>query len=176
LAACTQADPARTPKIESATTFPPDADSALGLVNRFIVAESVGDWWAAESLVAWRDCGGEHATDFLPVTTAFHVRPAQAVGDSALVQVIYEMVGRVWLGAPPTVGPQRTRFAAETASDTVTYRVFADSAGRLWIACGDFHQNHVAVSQLRDFVRRFDDSAQAAWQAAFPKQPRPRRR
>jgi hypothetical protein len=58
----------------------------------------------------------------------------------------------------------------------VIYRVFADSTGRLWMACGTFHQDHVAVSQLRDFVRRFDDSAQAAWQAAFPAQRRPRRR
>jgi hypothetical protein len=146
-------------------------------VNRFIDAESVGDWWAADSLVAWRHCGWDHATDFLPVTTAFHVRPAPSVGDSALVEVIYEMVGRVRLADPPTVGSQRTRFAAERSSDTVTYRVFADSAGRLWMACGDFHQNHVAVSQLGEFVGRFDDSARAAWKAVFPSaQRRPRRR
>jgi len=177
LAACKQEDTARTPDIPSTTASetsapsppsPPNADTALNLVNRFIVAESVGNWWAADSLVAWRYCDRDPATDFFPVTTAFHVRPVQPVGDSALVQVIYEVVGRVWLGDPPIVGPQRTRFAAEGSSDTVIYRVFADSTGRLWMACGDFHQNHVAVSQLQDFVKRFDDSALAAWKAVFP--------
>jgi len=177
LAACKQQDTARTPDIQSTTasetsapspTSPPNADTALSLVNRFIVAESLGNWWAADSLVAWRYCDWDPATDFLPVTTAIHVRPAQPLGDSALVQVIYEMVGRVWLGDPPIVGPQRTRFAAEGSSDTVIYRVFADTTGRLWMACGDFHQNHVAVSQLQDFVKRFDDSALAAWKAVFP--------
>jgi hypothetical protein len=110
------------------------------------------------------------------VTTAFHVQPAAPMGDSALVRVIYDMVGRVWLAGPPIAGPQRTRFAGGRSSDTVIYRVFADSTGRLWMACGTFHQDHVAVSQLRDFVRRFDDSAQPAWQAVFPAQRRPRRR
>jgi hypothetical protein len=140
-------------------------------VNRFIVAESVGNWWAADSLVAWHACDWDPATDFFPVTTAFHVRPVPPVGDSALVQVIYEVVGRVWLG-PPSVGPQRTRFAARGSSDTVIYRVFADSTGHLWMACGDFHQNHVAVSQLHDFVKRFDDSALAAWKAVWRNAPR----
>lgn len=147
---------------------PPSADTALSLVNRFIAAESVGNWWAADSLVAWRDCDWDPATDDLPVTTAFHVRPMGPVGDSALVQVVYEMAGRVWLAPTPTVGRQRTRFAARASSDTVIYRVFADSGGRLWMACGDFHQNHVAVSQLQEFVERFDDSARAAWKAVFP--------
>ena len=177
LAACKQQDTARTPDIPSTTASetsapspasPPNADSALRLVNRFIVAESVGNWWAADSLVAWRNCDRDPATDYFPVTTAFHVRPLQPVGDSALVQVIYEMVGRVWLANPPSIGTQRTRFAAEGSSDTVIYRVFADSTGRLRMACGDFHQNHVAVSQLRDFVKRFDDSALASWKAVFP--------
>ena len=177
LAACKQEDTARTADIQPTTASetsapspasPPDTGTALSLVNRFIVAESVGNWWAADSLVAWRNCDREPATDFFPVTTAFHVRPVQPVGDSALVQVIYEMVGRVWLADPPSIGTQRTRFAAEGSSDTVIYRVFADSTGRLWMACGDFHQNHVAVSQLQDFVRRFDDSALAAWKAVFP--------
>lgn len=177
LAACKHEDTARTPDIQSTTasetsapspTSPPNADTALRLVNRFIVAESLGNWWAADSLVAWRYCDWDPATDFLPVTTAIHVRPTRPLGDSALVQVIYEVVGRVWLGDPPIVGPQRTRFAAEGSSDTVIYRVFADTTGRLWMACGDFHQNHVAVSQLQDFVRRFDDSALAAWKEIFP--------
>jgi hypothetical protein len=137
-------------------------------VNRFIVAESIGNWWAADSLVAWRYCGGNPAPDVLQVMTAIHVRPTRPVGDSALVQVIYEVVGRVWLGDPPVVGTQRTRFAAEASSDTVTYRVFADSTGRLWMACGDFHQNHVAVSQLQEFVKRFEDSSLAAWKAVLP--------
>jgi len=105
------------------------------------------------------------------VTTAFQVQPAAPLGDSALVQVIYDMAGRVWLADPRIPGPQRTRFAGGSSSDTMVYRVFADSTGggRLRIACGTFRQNHVSVSQLRDFVGRFDDSAKAAWQAVFPK-------
>ena len=156
----------------TATASPPNAATALRLVNRFIVAESLGDWWSADSLVAWRDCNPHPAPDFFHVTTAIHVQPARPIGDSALVQVIYELAGRVWLAAPPTVGPQRTRFAAESSSDTVIYRVVVDSMGRLWMACGDFHQNHVAVSQAHEFVMRFDDSARAAWKAVFP-QARP---
>jgi hypothetical protein len=85
------------------------------------------------------------------------------------VQVIYDMAGRVWLADPRIPGPQRTRFAGGSSSDTMVYRVFADSTGRLRIACGNFRQNHVAVSQVRDFVKRFDDSARAAWQAVFPR-------
>jgi hypothetical protein len=138
-------------------------------VNRFIVAESLGDWWSADSLVGWRDCDPHAGPDFFHVTTAIHVQPVRPVGDSALVQVIYELAGRVWLADPPIVGSQRTRFAAESSSDTVTYHVVADSTGRLWMACGDFHQNHVAVSQAHEFVTRFDDSARAAWKAVFPK-------
>jgi hypothetical protein len=156
---------------EIATTSaasPPNADSALSLVNRFIVAESTGNWWAAHSLVAWRYCHWDPATDFLKVTTAIQVRGTGPVGDSALVQVIYDVVGRVWLGDPPLVGTQRTRFAAEGSSDTVTYRVFADSTGRQWLACGDFHQNHVGVSQLHEFVKRFEDSSLASWNAVLP--------
>jgi len=145
----------------------------MGLVNRFIDAESVGNWWAAESLVAWRTCAGDRQSDSLMVTTVFHVQPAGPSGDSALVQVIYDIAGRVWLADPRIAGPQRTRFAVGGSSDTVIYRVFADSTaaggGRLRMACGRFRQNHVAVSQLRDFVRRFDDSAKAAWQAVFPR-------
>ena len=148
----------------------------MGLVNRFIDAESVGDWWGADSLVSWPACARDRAADSLMVTTAFHVQPAGPIGDSALVQVIYDLAGHVWLAAPPKRGPQRTRFTGGGSSDTVIYRVFADSTGRLWMACGTFRQNHVAVSQLRDFVLRFDDSAKAAWQAVFPKQERPRRR
>lgn len=166
-----QPDTVRAPDIQSKTAFPPDRDAALRLVNRFIDAESVGNWWAAESLVAWRTCAGDRQSDSLLVTTAFHLQPAGPIGDSALVQVIYDMAGRVWLADPRIAGPQRTRFAGGGSSDTVIYRVFADSAarGRLRIACGGFRQNHVAVSQLRDFVRRFDDSAKAAWQAVFPR-------
>jgi len=168
LATCTQADTA-------ARASPPNADAALGLVNRFIDAESVGNWWAAESLVAWRTCAGDRQSDSLLVTTAFHVQLAGPIGDSALVQVIYDIAGRVWLADPRIPGPQRTRFAGGGSSDTVIYRVFADSTaageggGRLRIACGRFRQNHVAVSQLRDFVIRFDDSAKAGWQAAWPR-------
>ena len=188
-AACTQEHTARTPDIRSTTASgasapspafppnpdtapsrasPPDLDTALSLVNRFIVAESLGNWWAADSLVAWRSCAWDPVTDFFLVTTAIHVGLPRPVGDSALVPVIYDVVGRVWLGDPPIVGTQRTRFAAEGSSDTVIYRVFADSTGHLWMACGDFHQNHMAVSQSRDFVTRFDDSARAAWKALFP--------
>jgi len=143
----------------------------MGLVNRFIDAESVGNWWAADSLVAWPACVRDRATDSLMVTTAFQVQAAGPIGDSALVRVIYDMAGRVWLAPPPIAGPQRTRFTGGAWSDTVIYRVFADSTGggRLRMACGNFRQNHVAVSQLRDFVMRFDDSAKAAWQAVFPK-------
>jgi hypothetical protein len=141
----------------------------MGLINRFIDAESVGNWWAADSLVAWRMCAGDRQSDSLMVTRAFDVQPAAPIGDSARVQVIYDIAGRVWLADSRIAGPQRTRFAGGSRSDTTIYRVFADSTGRLRIGCGDFSQNHVAVSQLRDFVRRFDDSAQAAWQAVFPK-------
>ena len=165
LAACRQADTPPTPGIRSTRASPPNADTALSLVNRFIVAESLGDWWAADSLVAWRHCDRHRATDSLLVTTAIQARPTGPVGDSALVQVVYEVVGRVWLADPPIIGPQRTRFAARGSSDTVIYRVFADSTEHLRMACGDFHQNHVAVSQLQDFVKRFDDSALAAWKA-----------
>lgn len=180
LAACKQGDTAGTPGSPLTTASeisapppgsPPDADTAVNLVNRFIVAESLGNWWAADSLVAWRYCNWDRAIDFFLVTTAIHVRPTRPVGDSALVQVIYDVVGRVWLADPPSVGTQRTRFAAEGSSDTVIYRVSADSTGRLWMACGDFHQNHVAASQLRDFVQRFDDSAVAAWKAVSPPAP-----
>jgi hypothetical protein len=176
LAACPREDTARAPDIPSTSASPsaspPNVDTAVSLVNRFIAAESVGNWWPADSLVAWRYCDWDHGTDFFLVTTAIHVRPTQPVGDSALVQVIYDLAGRVWLGDPPSVGPQRTRFAARGSSDTVIYRVFADSTGRLWMGCGDFHQNHLAVSQVHDFVIRFDDSARAAWKSVFPKTPR----
>lgn len=177
LAACKRPDVARAPAIQTvaasevtppAAAFPPAIDTALSLVNRFIVAESVGNWWAADSLVAWRACHWNPASDSLPVTTAIRVQPAGPVGDSARVQVIYDLAGLVWLAPTPAVGPQRTRFAARISSDTVLYRVFADSTGRLWMACGDFHQNHVTVSQLHEFVQRFDDSARAAWKAVFP--------
>jgi hypothetical protein len=177
-AACKQQQvAARPPDAQSAAAaelsvpppaHPPNADTALALVNRFVVAESLGNWWAADTLVAWRSCSWNPATDFLPVTTAIRVQAALPVGDSARVQVIYDMAGLVWLAPTPAVGPQRTRFAARASSDTVVYRVFADSTGRLWMACGDFHQNHVAVSQLHEFVQRFDDSARAAWKAVFP--------
>lgn len=171
LSACRQADTIRTPVVQAPTVqaSPPNVDTALLLVNRFIDAESVGNWWAADSLVAWRSCARDWATDSFMVTTAFRVEPAAPRGDSALVRVVYDMVGRVWLAAPPIAGPQRTRFAGGGSSDTVIYRVFADSTGRLWMACGTFRQNHLAVSQLRDFVMRFDDSARAAWQAVFPR-------
>jgi hypothetical protein len=176
LAACKRENTARTPDTRSTTASeisapspasPPNGDTALSLVNRFIVAESLGNWWAAHSLVAWRDCPWDPAPDFLEVMTAIRVQPTRPVGDSALVQVIYAVAGRVWLGDPPIRGTQRTRFAAEASSDTVLYRVFADSRGRLWMACGDFHQNHVAVSQLQEFVKRFEDSSLAAWKAVF---------
>jgi len=171
-------DAVRPPSIQSVRGSPPNADTALGLVRRFIEAESLGNWWGAESLVAWRMCAGERQSDSLKVTTAFYVQSAGPIGDSARVQVIYDMAGRVWLADSRIAGPQRTRFAGSSSSDTVIYRVFGDSmvGGRLRMACGSFRQNHVAVSQLREFVRRFDDSAQAAWQAVFPNQRRPRRR
>ena len=176
LVACKQQVAARTPNVPAATASdiavaapapPPGSDAALNLVNRFVVAESLGNWWAADTLVAWRFCQWDPAPDSLPVTTAIHVQAVVPVGDSARVQVIYELAGLVWLAPTPAVGPQHTRFAARASSDTVVYRVFADSTGRLWLACGDFHQNHVAVSQLGEFVRRFDDGARAAWKAVF---------
>jgi hypothetical protein len=148
---------------------PPDVDAALTFVSRFIVAESVGNWWAADTLVARRSCAWSGATEVLPVTTAFHVQPAPPVGDSARVRVIYDVAGVVWLAPAPAQGRQRTRFAPGASSDTVVYRVYADSVGRLWMACGNFDQNHVAVSQLHEFVQRFDDSARLAWQAVFPR-------
>jgi len=48
---------------------------------------------------------------------------------------------------------ERTRFAPGSSSDTVVYRIFADYTGRLWMACGDFHQNHVTVSQCQEELR-----------------------
>ena len=113
-------------------------------------------------------CAGDRQSDSLKVTTAFDVQPAAPIGDSARVQVIYDIAGRVWLADSRIAGPQRTRFAGGSSSDTMTYRVFADSTGRLRIGCGAFRQNHVAVSQLREFVRRFDDSAWVAWRAIWP--------
>ena len=79
----------------------------------------------------------------------------------------YNVIGQAWSYDQRRAGEPNWRFSARPIRETVAYGTFADAAGRLWIACGDFHQDHVAVSQFRKESDHFDDSSRSAWRAAM---------
>ena len=145
---------------------PPTESAAIGIVSRFVAAETLGNWRRADSLVRWASCEGDPAEDFLRVTRSVHLGDTRSQGDTMFVPVAYDVIGHAWSYDQRRAGEKNWRFSARPIREAVVYGAFTDSAGRLWIACGDFHQDHVAVSQLRTESDHFDDSSRSAWRAA----------
>jgi|SRR5437660_844254 len=147
----------------AAPAHPPSIAKAVALVNRFVSAETLGIWRSADSLVRWADCERDPAEDQIPVTRTVRLGVVEPRGDTALVPVHYEVVGAAWSYDAHQAGPKNWRFRLAPARETIRYGVFADSAGRLWIACGEFHEDHTAFSQFSNELAHFDDSSLAAW-------------
>jgi len=145
---------------------PPSDTHALGLVNRFVAAETLGTWRSADSLVRWTDCEGDPAEDQIPITKSVRVGKVESRGDTAFVPVQYDVVGAAWSDDARRAGVKHWHFKVGSSSETVTYGVFADSSGHLWIACGEFHEDHTGAGQFRSEVSHFDDHSLAAWRAA----------
>jgi len=141
-------------------------------VNRFVAAETLGTWRAADSLVRWADCEGDPAEDQIPVTRSVSVGGVESRGDTAFVPVQYDVVGVARSDDAHQVGAKNWHFSVAASPETITYGVFADSTGHLWIACGEFHQDHTGISQFGNAVSHFDDRSLAAWRAASLPSPR----
>lgn len=144
----------------------PAIAASTALVSQFVAAETSGHAERAESLVDRRSCEGDGGWDFLAVTRQVQIERPLQYRDTTLVPVTYSWAGQWWSEDPHQVGFQSARFTALDTTDSVPYRVVADSAGRLWIACGDFYEGHLGVSQLLSDVPRFDAKSLAAWKAA----------
>ena len=145
---------------------PPTESAAIAIVNRFVAAETLGNWRRADSLVRWASCEGDPAEDFLRVTRGVRLGNTRSQEDTMFVSTTYDVIGQAWSYDQRRSGERNWRFSARPIRETVAYGAFADSAGRLWIACGGFHQDHVAVSQFRTESDHFDDSSRSAWRAA----------
>ena len=150
----------------AAPAHPPSSANAVALVNRFVTAETLGTWRSADSLVRWADCEGDPAEDQIPVTRTVRLGAVEPGGDTAFVPVHYEVVGVAWSDDAHRAGPKNWHFRVASAEETVRYGVFADSAGRLWIACGGFHEDHTPSSQFSRQLAHLDDSSLAAWRRA----------
>jgi len=146
---------------------PPTESAAIAIVSGFVAAETLGNWRRADSLVRWASCEGDPAEDFLRVTRGVRLGDTRSQGDTMFVPTTYDVIGQAWSYDQRRAGKKNWRFSARPVSETVAYGAFADSAGRLWIACGDFHQDHVAASQFRAESAHLDDSSQSAWRAAI---------
>jgi hypothetical protein len=156
VAACRPAQPAH----------PPSTATALALVNRFVAAETLGTWRSADSLVRWSDCEGDPAEDQIPVIRNARIGTLESRGDTAVVPVHYDVAGAAWSDDAHRVGPKNWHFRPGSSQETVRYAAFVDSSGRLWIACGEFHEDHTAASQFGEELAHFDDSSLAAWHRA----------
>ncbi len=150
----------------AAPAHPPSSVNAVALVNQFVTAETLGTWRSADSLVRWANCEGDPAEDQIPVTRSVRLGSVELGGDTAFVLVHYEVVGGAWSDDAHQAGPKNWHFRLAPAQETVRYGVFADSAGRLWIACGEFHEDHTASSQFSKELAHFDDRSLAAWRRA----------
>ncbi len=144
----------------------------MALVNRFLAAETLGTWRSADSLVRWADCEGDPAEDEIPVTRRVSVGVVESRGDTTFVPVHYDVVGAAWSEDAHRAGDKNWHFRAGASSETVTYGVFADASGHLWIACGEFHEDHTGTSQFGSEVSHFDERSAAAWRAASLPSPR----
>lgn len=139
---------------------------ASHLASLWVKADTMGDWEAADSLVA--PCDSEMPPAPNEPMSRVVLRPP-AVGtnrDTLVVLAIYQVLGTAYSEDPVTVGQLNWRFDAFPHADTTILRMAADSTGRLWIACGEFAPNHRALSQMVEEVNALDSASRVALEAA----------
>ncbi len=144
---------------------PPHGAEAEKVVSQFVHADTLGSWEEAMSLVA--SCNGAALTPALHVTSGVTVdgaRPGPGK-DSVLVTAYYRIVGTAESGEPGINAVPIWHFTTAADVDTVVFRLGADSAGSMIIACGPL-PIHRAPAQMPDQLTQMDPSSRSAFEAA----------
>jgi hypothetical protein len=144
---------------------PPHGAEAEKVVSQFVHADTLGSWDEAMSLVA--ACAGPALTPALHITNGVTVddaRPGPGK-DSVLVTVYYRVVGAAEAGEPGINAVPVWHFTPATDVDTVVFRLGADSAGSMMIACGPL-PIHRVPAQMPDQITQMDPASRSAFDSA----------
>jgi hypothetical protein len=143
----------------------PHAAEAEKVVAQFVHADTLGSWEEAMSLVA--ACTGPAMTPALHITSGVTVDDARpgAGKDSVLVTAYYRVVGTAEAGEPGINAVPIWHFTPANDVDTVIFRLGADSAGSMYIACGPL-PIHRVPSQMPDQLTQMDPASRSAFEAA----------
>ena len=128
---------------------------AAQLAALYVTLDTLGDGGAADTLLA---CAESRVDSQIAPTTYVSVgAPVRdSRSDTVSVLVVYEVLGLAHQEDATTAGPLYWRFTSQPRNDTVQLRVAPDSAGRMWIACGEFSPNHPMIGELTQAVKLMD--------------------
>jgi hypothetical protein len=142
IAACSTGSDANAPAAQTAALY--------------VTLDTLGDRGAADTLLA--GCNDDPSDPEIAPTTYVTVgKPARdSRSDTVRVQVVYEVLGNAHPEDGSVVGPLYWRFTSAPSVDTVLLSIAPDTAGRMWIACGDFHPNHPMMGELTQAVKLMD--------------------
>jgi len=144
----------------------PRVAAARRVAAAYVVADTAGRWRAADSLVNWRGCDFDPATDYVQVTTAARVTDATVRGDTVDVTAEYAVIGRAWSYDRKRAGEKNWRFKAGPLTDKLVLHVLPLSRGGPPIACGQYQSNHVGFSHMSEALAHMDDSSRTALEQA----------
>jgi hypothetical protein len=144
----------------------PRVAAAKRVAAAYIAADTAGQWQTADSLVDWRGCDFDPATDYLQLTVAARVTDATVRGDTVDVTLEYDVLGRAWSDDPKRAGAKYWHFAAQRLRDRLVLHVLPFAHMKTPIVCGEYQPNHVALSQMTEEILHMDDASHAALEQA----------
>jgi hypothetical protein len=140
---------------------------ALGLVERFVAADTSGHLNAIDSL--WFPMEGmtycELAFDTYAVSSAASISPLAVRGDTVLLTVTYQVLGFGHSEDSHKVGSRNIRFTAQRTLETDTLQVASDSTGRAAFVCDHYRvaPNHISVARWSEEIPRLDSASLSGW-------------
>lgn len=141
---------------------------ALQLVSHFVELDTLGvaSVDSIFQLMQREECYGVGADHIEPVTSVAVAAP-EFSGDTALIVVEYQSIGRAWSLGESAGRPNAWFFERFQHTVSDTFRVVSAPSGRLWITCGPHHGNRVSVRRMAREYARMSTAAKAAWDSAL---------
>ena len=139
-------------------------DSAVTMVKKWLAAEAKGLESSPDLDIYGCEDGAGGSDRLEPASSAVLAQVGRR-GDTITVNVVYSVVGDVYLG-------RIAHFEPRARSDTNRFKVARDSVGKLRIQCsisGPIHWGRGAIDAKRP---AFDAASRAAWTRVWASRPR----
>jgi hypothetical protein len=148
--------------------------AATARVSRYVEADTLGRWRAADSLVDWTACDFDPATDGLLPTVAVTIGTPVQHNDTVDVPVLYSVLGVLSSLDSRTAGTMNFRFEGQRRTDTTVFHVVYKAKDRSRIVCGEYRANHVGLSAISGGLGHLDSASRSAFEQSLREAHGPR--